>query len=93
MDIKKSSVEMGSEYMPDNYRESGIYLNDFGDGQEPNFIYVNKETHLAMLLDGYNMAKHIFEEPSKETKKGDVSEEFALKMLSIATGNDKYKEL
>ncbi len=102
--IKEITIKTEDKFNSDKYPESGFYKTN----QEANLqelMYVNKVTKVCQWVDSWQNASLIFtiekEEPKEDTtieliKQDDtnkITEEFALKMISIALNKEKYKDL
>jgi hypothetical protein len=104
MKLKKSNVITAEYYNPEKYPTSGVYVNMDETFQENIFI-VNKETStpISWLIGLAKDYIHILEDEKPEIKEekpeikdnnhGQISEDFALKMLAVANGSVKQLDL
>lgn len=100
MIIKTTSLNQSTKFDALQYPCSGIYLNIDETGMHEYFFVDKAGLGCCIWLGERAKWSYLFEEfeegnnkimPISSNKM--VSEEFALKMLSIATKQDKYKEL
>lgn len=90
IEIQNSNVRAVDVLNIDNWIISGIYLNT-DENNNKSYYYVDTDNKMVMFLTSYDLAPSFLKD-TKDATTG-ISEDFALKMLSIATKNEKYKEL
>jgi hypothetical protein len=104
IEVKEISLKKSDVYIPESYPSNGLYIvhwsttpkkqNDYELGSRSEFVYRNDV--LVYVLDSavdVNFEEDSeIEEKTSAYKENSISESFALKMLSIATGSDKHKK-
>lgn len=91
MKLKESNLNTADKYNVDIYPSAGIYKNTDENGNA-ELLVVSKACYSVVYVGIFEQAKDVLS-TENNTEQHNVSEEFALKMLSIATKNDKYNEL
>lgn len=71
---------------------NGFYLVQFHDASTIYFYDV-KIGAMAFVADSLFLSQDVLDGFNVKDNSNNISEDFVLKMLSIATKNDKYKEL
>lgn len=104
MELKKSNISSREMVNAKSYKTEGFYLN-IDENDIKQLVVVSKKVDTVFYIGINDQLEYLFEtnitktEPIEEEslieirESNTVSENFALKMLSIATMNDKYKEL
>jgi hypothetical protein len=104
MKLKKSNISTAYQYDTEKYPTSGVYINT-DEALNRNIILVNKEfgPSMVVFIGTAQDCLHIFEDEKPEIKEekpeikdnnhGQISEDFALKMLAVANGSVKQLDL
>lgn len=91
IEVKKIDLDATAIYTASNYPESGIYEV----GKANAVVYVNKTSNLAFFIDGVSALDSMLASESSagaSPQGGNMSEEFVLRLVAIASNKEPYKE-
>ena len=94
MKVTKTNLRSDVMYVSTNYPESGIYMNNDGEGNR-DYVFVNRVVGAVYWLGSKDQIQE-FLEPKMEkqdAQHGVLTEDFALKMLATALGKEKIKDI
>lgn len=92
MEFERTNVKSKCKWNADEYPNSGFF-NNMDDNGLNEVIYVNKETNYIVTLETPDLFRQVANGFSPTQKRGTVSEEFALKLVAVASGRHNDVEL